>query len=111
MNKEGKRVNITVYGMDLSIISSEDPAKTRQYADYVDTLMRQIATRIGGHTELSRVAMLALLQIAHELFALKEKTQSEGKVYQAKLDKLIAEIDAAVSLSGVQTEIGQPEED
>ena len=105
MAQEGKRVSVTVYGMELSIVSSEDPAKTRQYAEYVDTMMRQIASRIGGHTDANRVAMLALLQIAHELFSLREKTEQTGKAYDAKMKKLLREMDAAVSLSGVQTRI------
>ena len=106
MALEGKRVSVTVYGMELSIVSSEEPEKTRQYAEYVDTMMRQIASRIGGHTDLNRVAVLALLQIAHELFTLREKTDLAGKAYDAKMKKLLRELDAAVSLSGVQTRIG-----
>ncbi|MDH4184439.1 MAG: cell division protein ZapA [Nitrospinota bacterium] len=105
--KEGKRVSVTVYGMELSIVSSEDPAKTRQYAEYVDKLMRDIASRIGGHTELNRVAVLALLQIAHDLFTLREQVEQDRQAFDARMGKLLTQIDAAVSLSGVQTRIGE----
>ena len=107
--KEGKRVTIGVYGAELSIVSSEDPARTRQYAEYVDKLMRDLAGRIGGHTEFNRIALLALLQITHDLFEARDISEKEKASFDAKMGKLLLRIDAAISLSGVQTQIVKPD--
>jgi len=106
--KEGKKVTVAIYGMELSIVSSEDPSRTRQYAEYVDTLMRDIAGRMGGHTDFGRVAALALLQISHDLFDARDRADQDTALFNAKMKKLLGQIDAASSLSGVQTEIIKP---
>jgi len=104
---ERKKVEVSVYGMNLSIVSSEDPAKTKEYADYADEMMRDIASRIGGDTGFSRVSALALLQMSHELFAAREDLEAERGRLEERMDKILKELESAVSESGEQPELGQ----
>ena len=99
-----KKVTIRVYNKEFSIVSSEEPEVTAQYAAYIDQIMRDIGAKTGS-TEEGRVALLALLQITHELFALRKKMASDGELFDKRVEKLLREMDAAMELGGVQTDI------
>ncbi len=100
----GKKVNITVYGKDYSIVSSEDESKTREYAEYIDNLMRTISQQTGA-MESGRVAVLAMLQMAHELFTLREKSGIDDMELERRIEKLIVDMESGMSESGIQTKI------
>ncbi len=101
---ERKSVIIEVYGREYSILSSEEPETTKEYASHIDFVMREIAEKTGS-TDHNRVAMLALLQITHELYILKKQAGSDNEEYERRMKKLLGEIDAAIDSRGTQTEL------
>jgi len=103
---EKRQVTIQVYGKEYSIVSSADPADTERYAEYIDNIMRDIADATSA-TDPNRVAILALLQITHELFALKKRNKLDDEEFDTRLEKLLNEINISMSKSGIQTEIKQ----
>lgn len=90
------KVVIKVYGKEYSITSSEDPEVTLEYAAYIDSVMREIAKKTSS-TNQDRVATLTLLQITHELFKAKNKSQSDSVEYDRGMAALLGEIEAAIN--------------
>lgn len=89
------KVIIKVYGKEYSIASSEDPGVTVEYAEYIDAVMREIAKKTSA-TDQDRVATLALLQITHELFQIKNRSISDSEEYDRRMGALLGEIEAAI---------------
>jgi len=79
---EGKsRVTVSIYGETYPLKSSASPQHLELLAEYVDGVMRHIAghpARIGS----SRVAVLAALQIADELFRLRQEHESLTAIFE-----------------------------
>jgi cell division protein ZapA len=86
----GIRVNI--FGTEYPIKGDTDPAYIREVADYVDQKMRSIAKNAPMQSSL-KVAILAALNIADELFKAridKDKLRTE---LENKVDEIIDSID------------------
>jgi len=97
-------VKIQVYGKEYTIKSPEAPDVTREYATYIDGLMREIGKKTGS-LDVNRIAILALLHVTHEFFSLRKKMENNSREYNRKMDELLKEIAASMSKGGIQTEI------
>ncbi len=74
----------------------EDSERIRVLADYVDRKMSEIAKSIKNVTT-SKVAVLAAMTIADELFKLRDSVEQATGANTARLDRLIAVSRALVS--------------
>lgn len=101
---ESQPVKIKVYGREYTIKSSQDPQVTHDYAAYIDSRIREIAQKSGSF-DMNFVTVLTLLQITHELFALKKQADRDGHEYERIMDKLLEKVEASMSKGGVQTKI------
>jgi cell division protein ZapA len=86
-------VSITIYGQTFSVVSGENPERVEELAQFVDQLMRSIASK--GVVDSNRAAMLACLHLADEVRTLRSKlsqvkTASETK---QKLNDLLSLLD------------------
>jgi cell division protein ZapA (FtsZ GTPase activity inhibitor) len=86
-------VSITIYGQTFSVVSGENPERVEELAQFVDQLMRSIASK--GVVDSNRAAMLACLHLADEVQTLRSKlsqvkTASETK---QKLNDLLSLLD------------------
>lgn len=68
---EKHRVIVTIYGKEYSLVSEVDPEYIRKAANYLDSKMREVSDSYPSITE-ARVAVLAALNIADELFRCRE---------------------------------------
>jgi cell division protein ZapA len=85
-------IRVTIFGTEYPIKGDADPAYIKEVADYVDQKMRNIAKNAPMQSSL-KVAILAALNIADELFKArtgKDKLLSE---LETKIDDLIDSID------------------
>lgn len=75
------RVTLRVFGEDYPLKSSADEDYLRALGDYVDAAMRRLA---GGQSKLStgRLAVLAALQIADELFRLRQEHATLTSIFE-----------------------------
>jgi cell division protein ZapA (FtsZ GTPase activity inhibitor) len=101
---ESQPVKIKVYGREYTIKSSQDPQVTRDYAVYIDSRIREIAHKSGSF-DMNFITVLTLLQITHELFALKKQVEKDSQEYDRIMDKLLEKVEASMSRGGVQTKI------
>ena len=80
-------VRVTILGDEYTIRSDARPAHTREVAEYVDRMIRQVMSA-GTIVETHKVAILAALQITDELF----RARSEGKELTAAVEELSADV-------------------
>jgi cell division protein ZapA (FtsZ GTPase activity inhibitor) len=101
---ESQPVKIKVYGREYTIKSSQDPQVTRDYAAYIDSRIREIAQKSGSF-DMNFITVLTLLQITHELFALRKQTETDAHEYERIMDKLLEKMETSISRGGVQAKI------
>ncbi|MEW6096904.1 MAG: cell division protein ZapA [bacterium] len=82
---EQQRVEVEIFGTNYAIKSDENPAYTSELAQFVDSKMRSI-TQKTDTVSTGKVAILAALHIADELFKTKKTTDY-------KVERLIRKID------------------
>ena len=81
-------VEVEIFGQKYLIKGDADEVYIRTLADYVDTKMREVFERLKLATP-NKVAVLASLNIAHELFNIKKDMESQESVISDKADKLL----------------------
>lgn len=69
-------VNVRIYGEHYPLRTAEPPARLEELARYVDARMREVAAS-GKVVVTSKIAVLAALYIADELFRLREAPARE----------------------------------
>ena len=80
-----KTVEIEIYGQRYSLNGEADAAYVQRLAGYVDDQMRSLSRSMKTAT-LSKLAVLAAINIAHELFeAERRRQQGEAEVEQRAL--------------------------
>jgi cell division protein ZapA len=85
-------IRVTIFGTEYPIKGDADPHYIMEVAEYVDQKMRNIAKNAPMQSSL-KVAILAALNIADELFKArtgKDKVMSE---LENKIDEIIDSID------------------
>ena len=65
-------ITLRIYGESYTLRSGEPPARLEELARHVDARMREVAAS-GKVVATSRIAVLAALHLADELFRLREK--------------------------------------
>lgn len=86
---------VQIFGQVYRLRSDEDADRVRQIAEMVDQRMNRIADR-GASADNYRIAVLAALELADELHALRERhSVLQGQV-GAKSSSLAALLDKAV---------------
>lgn len=89
---ERKRIQVQIFGMEYSLKSDMDEEYVKQVADYVDSKIKQFAenNRVKSQT---KIAVLAALNIADELFRLKEKYVDLLKSVESQSKDTITQVD------------------
>ena len=68
-------MTVTIFGKEYSLVSEVGPDYIMKAASYLDSKMREVADSYPNVTE-ARVAVLAALNIADELFRSRESRES-----------------------------------
>ena len=68
MESPRQSARVTIYGEEYAVRSDGDVAYIREVAEFVDRKMREVADKTSNKSP-SRIAILAALNIADELFA------------------------------------------
>jgi cell division protein ZapA len=91
MRADKNVLKVRIYGAEYSIRGQADPAYIKDIADYVDAKMLEVDKNVRVDSSL-KVAILASLNIADELFrerSEKEKIRTELEDHLQKLSVLI----------------------
>ncbi|MBI5042274.1 MAG: cell division protein ZapA [Nitrospirae bacterium] len=90
MIKKGTRVNI--YGREYSIKGDASDEYIRELAGYVDAKMREVAGN-GSAMDAAKLAILAAVNIAHELHRLKKEQKEQDMAIYKKTEDIIDTIE------------------
>jgi cell division protein ZapA len=96
MSDLARVVSVEILGMRYPIRSALDPSYVMELAAYVDAKMIA-ASDEGGHDDSLKIAVLAALNIADELFRLKNSKENISGIVDRKADELIKILDKAIS--------------
>jgi cell division protein ZapA len=90
---EKNRVIVSIFGKEYSLVSEVDPEYIRKAASYLDSKMREVSESYPSINE-SRVAVLAALNIADELFRCREDlvNSSADEQHIGELARKLSEI-------------------
>ncbi|MBD3181118.1 cell division protein ZapA [Candidatus Poribacteria bacterium] len=89
MNGQSKSIRVTIFGRDYNVKGGSDEEYIKKLAAHVDSVMRDIADKAGS-LSATRVAILAALNIADEMY--KEREESKKLT-----EKLMQELDEAMN--------------
>lgn len=88
-------VSVEIQGLRYPIRSDLDAAYVQALASYVDGKMRAAADETGSGDPL-KVAVLAALNIADEVFRRREVDQASGEALRAQTERIEALLDRAI---------------
>lgn len=93
----GGQVTVRIYGESYPLRTGEPPARLEELARHVDARMREAAAS-GRVVATGKIAVLAALHIADELFRLREQRGAPlpGDA-AARIGVLIEELDRAIA--------------
>ncbi len=93
MTDDSSTEKVEIFGQEYKIKGAGDPGYIHRIAGYVDSKMREIAHSSGIMSQ-SRIAILAALNIADELYQEREgreKVKEELDVQAARLSEILEE--------------------
>jgi cell division protein ZapA len=93
MEQNKQVLHTTILNEEYSLSSDQQPEKVAAVAEYVNRKMTEIYKKLPL-ASYKKIAVLAALNIAEELFLLREK-ESANEVVLGKIDQMIGKIDAA----------------
>jgi cell division protein ZapA len=94
MESSKNRVRVNIYGEEYTVRSDGDIEYMKKIAQYVDSQMRAIADKMPNKSP-SRVAILAALNIADELFKQKEG-QHDFTEFEKRAGDIISLLDEKI---------------
>lgn len=87
MNQQGNVLKVNIYGTEYPIKGTTDTDYIRQVAEYVDNKMRDIDQSTSVKSSL-KVAILAAINIADELFREREEKRGLVQSFEEKISHL-----------------------
>lgn len=78
--REGSLVPVTIFGQTYKVRAEDDGPYIEEIARFVDTKMKALAAESPGTSEPLRLAVLAALNIADELFKLEKRQKSTESI-------------------------------
>ena len=88
-------VRVEIYNQTYSIRSDGDNDYIHTLAEYVDRKMREVAQHVKGDS--ARIAVLAALNLADELFRVQKQQEGERVEIREKVAELTEELSQALS--------------
>lgn len=89
---ESNVVKVTIFGSEYAIRGDTDPEYIRQVAQYVDAKMREVDEATSVKSSL-KVAILAALNIADELFRERAEREELRTSYERRLQLLASRLE------------------
>jgi len=88
-----KTVQVEIYGQRYAITGEAEEGYIREVAQLVDAQIRQVADGMKTAT-LSRLAVLAALNLAHQLLQAERQSQQLDAAIEARAGNLLASIES-----------------
>ena len=93
MTENGNQVQISIFGQEFSVKGPADPEYIQKIAEYVDGKMREVQSGFSSTQSSTRIAILAAMNIADELFNARQSGDVDSTAVEQKISSLIDFID------------------
>ena len=93
MTEDGNQVQISIFGQEYSVKAPADPEYIQKIAEYVDGKMREVQSGFSSTQSSTRIAILAAMNIADELFNDRQSGDVDSTAVEQKISSLIDFID------------------
>ena len=96
MSEDKTQMEVTIFGQTLKLRGDADPGMTVKLAEFVDQKMREAVpstmslSNVLYNERIARVAILAALNIAEELFQLRAEKETEKNLIEEKAGALLS---------------------
>ena len=95
--KDGRAIEVTILDRTLKIACREDEkADLLRAVDYLDAKMREVRDN-GKVLSVERVAIMAALNIAHELLMAQRASGFDSEAFERRMKSMVEAIDQAMS--------------
>ena len=91
-----KQIEVEIFGQSYTISGEADDPYVAKLARYVDGKMRELA-KTTKNLPTTKLALLAAVNIAHELFQLRQDKQAKEALIEKKTKDLIESIEEQFS--------------
>lgn len=95
MGDTGRTTDVEIFGSVYPVRGSDDEPHLQELAATVDRKMREIADRVTT-VDTAKIAILAALNLADELFRAKRLTEGERVEIQERVVALTAQLNDAI---------------
>jgi len=89
MSEEVRSIKVSIFGRDYNIRGGSDSEYIRTLAAHVDSVMRDIADKTGSLSS-GRVAILAALNIADEMFRERQQFSEFANELTQELEEVLS---------------------
>jgi cell division protein ZapA len=97
------RATVEIFGQRLGLRADQDASRLHELARFVDSRMREVADR-SSSVDTVKIAVLAALNIADELFQERESDQdARQRKLEKQAERLVSRIEEAMSSGVTQT--------
>ncbi|MBD3258911.1 cell division protein ZapA [candidate division GN15 bacterium] len=95
MVSDENRIVVRIFGEEYPIAGSGDPAYISRIADLVDSRMQEVSERSQTKAR-DKVAILAALSLASELYEKSEKLKSMSDSSDTTIERVLTQLDQAL---------------
>ncbi len=95
MESTPTRVQVRILGEDYTIVGDAEEATIRELARTVDERLRELKQALPN-ASTSRLAVLCAINLADELYQLKNSELSQGPVLEEKTRKIISLLEEGI---------------
>jgi cell division protein ZapA (FtsZ GTPase activity inhibitor) len=96
MSEDKTQMEVTIFGQTLKLRGDADPEMTMKLAEFVDQKMREAVpstmslSNVLYNERIARVAILAALNIAEELFQLRAEKENDKTLIEEKASAMLS---------------------
>ena len=91
-----EKIPVQICGLVYYVESDVEPLELHAIAKYVEDRLTEISSSTNTQQTTSKIAILACLNIACELFRLKANHENLNRLVNTKADELISVIDSSL---------------
>ncbi|MBH49324.1 MAG: cell division protein ZapA [Candidatus Marinimicrobia bacterium] len=97
MEEEKKSlVRVSIFGHEYTVKAPADPEYIKKVAEYVSERMKEVEEGLASDQTTSRIAILAAMNIADELFANKNSSSEISVNFENRIQSLVEFIDESL---------------
>lgn len=96
MNEKESFVKVTIFGQEYTVKAPAEQSYIKHIAEYVDSNMRQVQEGLATPQPTARVAILAAMNIADELFSSRKSKDRLASKVESRILTLVELVDEAL---------------